>query len=307
MTTTDVELDVRSGTASGRWTIGEPGRAALELRAGRPAPPGDPADVEISSLSLGPVLVRAATVRGLLHVARAKPRQDAFALSHHRAPCGEESLVAVVCDGVGSLGRSYEAAELVSRVLATEAGRGCGWPDAFGRANDELHALAEAARSGEGADPRADGMATTAVAVSVRNDGGDWIGEVAWVGDSSCWHLEAEGAWSQVDPASGGEDDDDYYTGGVTALPYRDAACEVRSFQVVGGALFLMTDGVANPLKWSEEVQDALAEWWTEPPDPTTFAAQVGFARKTHMDDRTVVGIWMEAGGEEAEHEVPQD
>ena len=32
------------------------------------------------------------------------------------------------------------------------------------------------------------------------------------------------------------------------------------------------------------------------PPDPFTFAAQVGFARKSHMDDRTVVGIWPSPG-----------
>jgi hypothetical protein len=49
---------------------------------------------------------------------------------------------------------------------------------------------------------------------------------------------------------------------------------------------------VSNPLKWSHDVQEVLAGWWMQPPDPFTFAAQVGFARKSHMDDRTVVGIW---------------
>jgi hypothetical protein len=53
-----------------------------------------------------------------------------------------------------------------------------------------------------------------------------------------------------------------------------------------------MTDGVGNPLAWSAEVRDTLARWWTRPPDPLGFAAQVGFARKSHIDDRTVVGIW---------------
>jgi hypothetical protein len=35
------------------------------------------------------------------------------------------------------------------------------------------------------------------------------------------------------------------------------------------------------------------------PPDPYTFAAQVGFARKSHIDDRTVVGIWSAEPGRE--------
>ena len=69
-----------------------------------------------------------------------------------------------------------------------------------------------------------------------------------------------------------------------------------REFRVGPGALFVMTDGVANPLKWSSDVQEALAGWWTQPPDPFTFAAQVAFARKSHMDDRTVIGIWPSPG-----------
>ena len=62
-----------------------------------------------------------------------------------------------------------------------------------------------------------------------------------------------------------------------------------------------MSDGVANPLRWSQEVKQALAAWWACPPDPFVFAAQVGFARRGHMDDRTVVGIW--AGEADANRE----
>jgi len=55
-----------------------------------------------------------------------------------------------------------------------------------------------------------------------------------------------------------------------------------------------MTDGVGVPLELAAEVRDTLAQWWASPPDVFTFARQVGFARKTHMDDRTVVGIWFD-------------
>jgi hypothetical protein len=92
-----------------------------------------------------------------------------------------------------------------------------------------------------------------------------------------------------------------HYSGRVKALPSRSGACERCEFGVQGGALFLMSDGVANPLRWSQEVKQALAAWWACPPDPFVFAAQVGFARRGHMDDRTVVGIW--AGEADANRE----
>jgi hypothetical protein len=53
-----------------------------------------------------------------------------------------------------------------------------------------------------------------------------------------------------------------------------------------------MNDGVSNPLSWGSGVRGTLARWWARPRDLFTFAARVGFARKTHTDDRTVIGIW---------------
>ena len=75
-------------------------------------------------------------------------------------------------------------------------------------------------------------------------------------------------------------------------LPSADGSCSSRELIVPGGAIFLMSDGVGNPLRWSTEVQETLAEWWRQPPDPFSFAAQVAFARRSHTDDRTVIGIW---------------
>lgn len=105
---------------------------------------------------------------------------------------------------------------------------------------------------------------------------------------------------SDLGPATDGEDDV-YYSGRVKALPSSDGACEWCGFRVRGGTLFVMSDGVANPLRWSKEVAETLAGWWACPPDPLVFAAQVGFARRGHMDDRTVVGIW--AGDRDANRE----
>lgn len=186
---------------------------------------------------------------------------------------------------------------LVSRGLAEYGAAGQSWPDAFASVNEELQKAAEHA-----AIPGPEGnsvltMATTAIAVSVRRDDDGWTGEVAWVGDSPLWHLGDDAKWTLIAGSEEEDEDSVYHSGGVRPLPSQGGACEWRDFRLEGGALFLMSDGVGNPLKWSRQVQETLAAWWASPPDPFDFAAQIGFARKGHMDDRTVVGIWADGDG----------
>ncbi|WP_311588575.1 protein phosphatase 2C domain-containing protein [Varibaculum massiliense] len=60
-----------------------------------------------------------------------------------------------------------------------------------------------------------------------------------------------------------------------------------------GEALFLMTDGVGDPLQDGKgELGRALKERWLLPPDPYQFAADVDFSRRSYDDDRTVLGVW---------------
>lgn len=264
--------------------IGDPGRAALELPPGPPPALIGPADIEVSAASLPGMAVLAASSRGLQHRAEHTVRQDAFALGQ----LGGSHAIAVVCDGVGSLPRSDSAARYASEQLAGLGAAGCQWPDAFASVNAGLAKMAAEAEATENG-----GMATTAVAVSVTwTDGVAWDGQVAWVGDSPLWHLGEDGAWRPVTLAEDRRREGGYHSGEVRPMPTRDGGCSWCSFRLRGGALFAMSDGVGNPLAWSREVRDTLARWWARPPDPLTFAAQVGFARKTHIDDRTVVGIW---------------
>lgn len=60
-----------------------------------------------------------------------------------------------------------------------------------------------------------------------------------------------------------------------------------------GEALFLMTDGVGDPLQDGKgELGRTLKERWLLPPDPYQFAADVDFSRRSYDDDRTVLGVW---------------
>jgi hypothetical protein len=273
------------------FAIGDPGRAALETQDGAPPVMTGQPDVTLSMASMSGMVIRAASSRGVQHRARRTVRQDAYALGH-RAQDGEpEQAVVVVCDGVGSLQYSHYAAALVSARLAEHAAAGVDWWHAFERANAEL---TKTVREWEAAGC---GMATTAVGVTARREGGYWRGEVAWIGDSTLWHLSEELSWTLVSgsnvPEEGG-----YHSSKVRPLPVEDASWSWCSFRIRGGALFAMTDGVSNPLLWSPEVHDTLARWWARPPDPYAFAAQVSFAKKTHVDDRTVVGIWPDLVGD---------
>jgi Protein phosphatase 2C len=299
-----------TGLVTAPFCIGDPGREARELPAGPPADRPGLADVEISAAAVPGALLLAATVRGLQRRARGEPRQDAFAISHHPGINESARVIAVVCDGVGSLGRSEEAAALVSRRLACLGAAGLPWQEAFFRANEALREFVAESADEEGTDSATDFMATTAVALAVHREVRDWVGDLARVGDSTAWHLGDDSEWTRL---SGPERDDEtawYST--ARPLPSEDGDCTATLFRVSGGALFLMTDGVSNPLSWNSDVRETLAGWWARPPDPFSFAAQVGFARKTHTDDRTVIGIWPDKtenfdDGRASSAEVPAD
>jgi hypothetical protein len=256
------------------------------MAAGPPVAPAGQADVELSAATLPGVVIRAATVRGLLHRFNGTSGQDAYALAQDAA----DRTIAVVCDGVGSLGRSREAARLACRRLADLGAAAVPWPDALVQVNDELRTVAAEYGSG---DSDVDGMATTAMAAALRRMAGAWVVDQAWVGDSSLWHLGTDGQWTMLTAA--GEDAEEegaFHSTGIRPLPSADGCCSSSEVTVPDGAIFLMSDGVGNPLRWSAEVRKALAGWWQQPPDPFTFAAQVAFARRSHTDDRTVVGVW---------------
>lgn len=269
--------------------IGHPGRAALEVPPGRPVAEGVP-DAALTAADTAEIEARAASVRGIQHRAAHTPRQDAYALQMRPTDQGDE-IVAVVCDGVGSLKRSHEAAGIVAEWLARLSGEyGGSWPAVFKVVNNQLRQIAWPE---DAENLRTQIMATTAIAVNVRADAGGWHGEVAWVGDSALWHLASDGTWTGVThPTAPEADQAELHSTSSRALPSEEIRVARLRIEIPDGSLFLMTDGVANPLSSGPDVQQTLAHWWSSPPDLFTFGSQVGFARKSHMDDRTVIGLW---------------
>jgi hypothetical protein len=140
-------------------------------------------------------------------------------------------------------------------------------------------------------------MAATALFAVVDLDptvGGRPV-QVMSLGDTSAWLLrpdhpmpwtplqEMKNASSAVASSS---------TAAVPAVP-RTLAPPVVTELRAGDVLVLMSDGVGDPLGGGTgEVGEFLAEAWRTAPDPLTFAAQVGFRRRSYDDDRTVLAVW---------------
>jgi hypothetical protein len=283
--------------------IGEPGEAArLE---------GTPAmvlmqqpDAMLDAGQLGSVTVRAASVRGAGHRYDGTARQDDFCLG--TAGPDDGWLVAVVADGVSAGPRSHIAARVAVRLgvqLVSECLEG-GPPSSI--VWDELvgtiagHVLLQARK--DGGDPELDAhaasriMATT-LAIVIMPLAADGDGRRACtvlpIGDTSVWILRAGGRWESVTAIKNAGEE--VASSAVFALPLLpiDALVPIGATLEPGDAIFVVTDGVGDPLGDGDgEVGRALAQAWADPPNRYEFAAQVDFGRRSHTDDRTVIALW---------------
>lgn len=271
--------------------IGDSGRAALELPAGLPPVTPTVPDHVLAEYATPDLEIRAASVRGLMHRYREEPRQDCFSVTHDQPT---NTTVFVVCDGVGSRPRSHEAAAFVVDRLPLHYWAHRDWAIAVKAVNDELQELVNRtiAAIGPDEDPAAHGMATTLVAVAILRRPDGRRAQIVRSDDSTVWHLSPGGTWTPAIPDPG-DPDAAVHTGSVRALPATTPRLYHVELAFDDGALFAMTDGVGFPLEHAPEVGATLATWWANPPTIFEFGQQVGFAAKTHLDDRTVVGAWV--------------
>ncbi|WP_454697835.1 protein phosphatase 2C domain-containing protein [Arthrobacter humicola] len=263
------------------YVIGDPGRLAAEVRFGAPIGPSAGSDIELAEYDIDGVAVRAASARGLSHRQRGTERQDAFLCAWD---ADRSSLFIAVADGVGSKARSREASTAAVKVAAEAWSAGASdLSDIVTAVNRYLLKVIPCNEEGFRIG------ATTLTLVELRVDGeGLGAANIAWVGDTPVW-LFSDGLWSEMTPQ---DDAGDGFAAPISALPSTRLEVQRAVVPANGGALFVMTDGVGNAIRNSAEARAALAEWWAEPPGIYAFGAQVEFARKSFVDDRTVVGIW---------------
>ncbi len=301
------EPDQLVGSPVGAYSIGEPGRAATEVVPRVSADPSDPADTQCDGGIAGDLVVRAASCRGFAHRHAQTPRQDDYAI------CATEGwLILTVADGVSAGPLSHQAATLACRASAsflrdalgtTDNPTDVDWLELLGNVARRIVAhgrrvLAPEGTPAEAIDAKAVAarMATTLAIAMIRivpTTSGTHEGAVVALGDTSAFLLSEHAGWTPVTPVK--NDGADIASSATAALPYlpRDAPIPVPVTLAGGSALILMSDGVGDPLGRGDGcVGGHLGALWSTPPDPLTFAAQVGFARRTFDDDRTAVGVW---------------
>ncbi|WP_172592054.1 protein phosphatase 2C domain-containing protein [Subtercola boreus] len=242
------------------------------------------ADAELSESALGLLEIRAASIRGLQHRSAGTERQDAFSVTWDE---DSQTLLVLVADGVGSLPDSRLAS-----TRATELGQKL-WREGF-RDLPELVREINASVVDLARESATKSMATTltALTIGVCEAGGFDLARCS-IGDSPIWILQ-NSEWTLWSPDG---DVDESFSAPITAIPFAEAAVNVQSQLISHGAVFVMTDGVGTPLQLSPDVRLSLAAWWESPPNLFEFGSQVSFARRSFIDDRTVVGVWLGGSG----------
>jgi hypothetical protein len=310
---------------SGRWAVGDEGRQ--EEVVPLPASPIARPDSIVDGARVNDLTYRAASLRGLSHQQYAKPRQDTFAVGIAE---DDAWLFACVADGVSEGPLSHHAADVACQVMTETmlgslsgmvppadgatwetVASGLPWLDAVKAVNIAIikvatgHALTEMARRGDANAIRyADSvinvasarkiMSTTLIAVAVATrpelDGQHPFVVASVAGDSSAFLL-MENRWSALTVVK--NEGAEVASSAVHPLPGSPEPFFHCGTLPRGACLCLMTDGLGDPLGTGKGAVGAfLAEMWRQPPDLLSFASQLGFLRKTFVDDRTAFSIW---------------
>ena len=277
-------------------TLGEPSTAANAPWKLKSGPDPEPFDTVLDGGETSTVIARAASCRGSSHRCYAEPRQDSIALAVDESG---RWLAAAVADGLGAGARSHLGSAIAAPTAVSfllEAASSSGGFDPVALVEHVAGRMrTEAQRQLPSVEVRDKDIASTlcAALVDTQPDRAEHRLPVVLVriGDSTAAQLR-EGKWEFVFPAAHAAD------GEVLDTATRWLPQDVMTVQSVecsigpDSPLFLMSDGVGNPLEMNDQVQRYLASSWAAPPHPIAFLGQMEFRRKSFDDDRSVVGLW---------------
>lgn len=234
--------------------------------------------------------IRAASVRGHIHRYSAEIRQDSFALAR-----GTNYLALAVSDGVGSakaahLGSACASQAIVeSEVLLGDVVSAKVPGEVSLR---DIATLLRSVASDHGVD--ASDVSTTltvAVVLETPSRSGETSVVIAQIGDSPAFRL-SRGEWIELRCPVSDERRGDLIDNSVEPLPgHHTASVWVETF-APGESLFLVSDGVSDPVKSNGDYARALgALWRSDAPSPADLLKVLDATVKSFDDDRTLVGI----------------
>ncbi|MFJ9833674.1 protein phosphatase 2C domain-containing protein [Streptomyces sp. NPDC101169] len=256
---------------------------------------------------MGPITVRAASVRGDSHNWQGTCRQDAMTVTRIGPPDAEMLLLAVA-DGVGSARYSHVGAHRATRLTAEYMDREAegiysalcaqNETELCGLANKAVTGVAHELRAGWQAEARREDRvyldadyATTLHVLLVPTDPRVRERVLFSVGDGGLLVL-AEGRWHPVNSM----DDGTILDTRTEALPHAYSSVKASLLRTLPAEVLLLgTDGIINPLTQKDQAfADHLARAWGRPeiPSLSDFLWQAQTRAKSYDDDRTVICVW---------------
>lgn len=255
------------------------------------------ADSECDWINLGPLAVRAASVRGHMHRYEGTIRQDSFAVGSR-----DGFLLLAVADGVGSASHSHLGSRFVTATAVSDPMLVAEADEILGDSSEvppqhltHLQSALESVAADRGLDPGA--LSTTFLFAAVKesptrmDDGRDVYHAVLWsIGDSEFLRITSSGVdrlSAQDEPA-----EDEIVDSSTRSLPLQvEAMVWVETFEA-GETLALVTDGVVNILGANSEFrQHVVDEWSQSSPTPAALMTTLDATVKSFDDDRTFVGV----------------
>ena len=281
---------------------------------GRPAPAFEPRpiarahrltpyrpDSTADGWSTSYATLRAASIRGQYHRYNGAPRQDDFAVMQLTEP---NRIVVALADGISAATQSHVGATAAVRYatqwLAGQNDKPADQIDWVSLIESTAWTLVTQTAALLGvpeasADQAEELMATTLVCAVVEPDPlGGLVARVVSVGDSGCWILDGEGAFTAV---TGGKHSDqaDVTSSAVVGLPRVPNGIEPVMIHVAPDQVLLFaTDGFGDPLgDGGGPVGDLFVAVLQRPvPSMVELVYALDFSRETFDDDRTLVAFW---------------
>ena len=281
---------------------------------GRPAPAFEPRpiapthrvtpyrpDTTADGWSTDFAILRAASIRGQYHRYSGAPRQDDFAAMQLTEP---RRIVVALADGVSAASQSHIGATTAVRYatqwLAGQTDQSAEQIDWTSLIESTAWTLVTQTAALLGvpeatADQAEELMATTLLCAVVEPDPlGGLAARIVGVGDSCCWILDGDGAFTAV---TGGKLSGlaDVTSSAVIGLPRVPKGIEPVIIHVAPDQVLLFaTDGFGDPLGDGRgPVGDLFVALFQRPiPSMVELIYALDFSRETFDDDRTLMALW---------------
>jgi hypothetical protein len=252
-------------------------------------------DTALDGADLGPLLVRATSVRGERSRQEVRFRGDDFLLHAFEGRFPRPVLLSVVAEGLSGGSWANAGAARFCRSLATALGERAGGIDTAWAEDSELDVLQQLLRSAtkdaaeslrELAQVKNTQLPTSFAAIMTPLGDGDRRQHLVFgVGGGAVWRIRG-GEWSREYPQTGADSPEASVPDAPDSVTWNTVETEPKD-------LLLLCTGATARLISRVPVQTFFTEAWSPgPPHLTEFLWQMTVRAPGAVDDRTAIGLW---------------